>query len=128
LNLGLKPGVPYSVPATAEDPLALLNPFGIPGPWSERLTHTRREVSPLPADQIQSEYLIARPQLGKAVAIIRAMAERVDALLYATEIRTIAADEFWLSPAYRQDTIGLHFTWKKQPEAVDAITRNWKRR
>lgn len=122
-NLGLKPGVPYSVPATVEDPLALLNPFGVPGPWSDRLTHTRREISPPPADQIQSEYLIARPQLNKAVAMIRAMAERVDALLFATEIRSIAADELWLSPAYRQATIGLHFTWKKQPDAVDAITK-----
>ena len=122
-NLGLKPGVPYSVPATVENPLALLNPFGVPGPWSDRLTHTRREVAPVPADQIQSEYLIARPQLGKAVAIIRSMAERIDALLYATEIRTIAADEFWLSPAYRQDTIGLHFTWKKEADAVDAVTK-----
>lgn len=123
LNLGLKPGVPYSVPVTVENPLALLNPFGVAGPWSERLTHTRREVAPVPADQIQSEYLIARPQLQKAVAIIRAMAERIDALLFATEIRTIAADEFWLSPAYRQDTIGLHFTWKKETDAVDAITK-----
>ena len=123
LNLGLKAGVPYSVPATVEDPLAILNPFGVPGPWSDRLTHTRREVSPPPADQIQSEYLIARPQLAKSVAIIRSMAERIDALLYATEIRTIAADEFWLSPAYRQDTIGLHFTWKKEADGVDAITR-----
>ena len=122
-NLGLKPGVPYSVPATVENPLALLNPFGVPGPWSDRLTHTRREIAPVPADQIQSEYLIARPQLGKAVAIIRSMAETVDALLYATEIRTIAADEFWLSPAYRQDTIGLHFTWKKEADAVDAVTK-----
>lgn len=51
-NLGLKPGVPYSVLATVENPLALLNPFGVAGPWSERLTHTRREVAPLPADQI----------------------------------------------------------------------------
>lgn len=51
------------------------------------------------------------------------MAERIDALLYATEIRTIAADEFWLSPAYRQDIVGVHFTWKKQIDAVDAITR-----
>jgi xylitol oxidase len=122
-RLGLKPGLPYSVPAAVEDPLALLNPFGVAGPWSDRLTHTRREIDPPPAHQIQSEYMIARPQFGKAVAIIRAMADRIYPLLHATEIRTIAADEFWLSAAYRRDAIALHFTWKKETDAVDAITR-----
>jgi xylitol oxidase len=122
-KLGLKRGLPYTVPATVENPLALLNPFGVPGPWSDRLTHTRHDVSPPPADQIQSEYLIARPHLGKAVAIIRSMATRIDALLHASEIRTIAADELWLSPFYRQVTVGIHFTWKRQIDAVDAITK-----
>jgi xylitol oxidase len=122
-SLGLKLGLPYSVPATVEDPLALLNPFGVAGPWLDRLTHTRREIDPLPAHQIQSEYMVARPQFDKAVAIIRAMADRIDPLLHATEIRTIAADEFWLSAAYRRDAIALHFTWKKETDAVDAITR-----
>jgi xylitol oxidase len=122
-KLGLKQGLPYTVPATVENPLAILNPFDVPGPWCDRLTHTRHDVSPPPADQIQSEYLIPRPQFGKAVAIIRAMAPRIDALLHATEIRTVAADEFWLSPFYRQDSVAIHFTWKKQIDAVDAITK-----
>jgi alditol oxidase len=51
------------------------------------------------------------------------MATRIDALLHATEIRTVAADEFWLSPFYRQDSVAIHFTWKKQIDAVDGITR-----
>jgi xylitol oxidase len=122
-RLGLKPGLPYAVPPTIEDPLAILNPFGVPGPWSDRLTHTRWDISPPPAEQIQSEYMIPRQQFAKAVAIIRSMASRVDDLLHASEIRTIAADEHWLSPAYRQDTIAIHFTWKKDADAVDAITR-----
>ena len=122
-RLGLKTGLPYSIPVLTENPLALLNPFGVPGPWSDRLTHARRDVTPAPRDQLQSEYLIARPQLEISVTIIRSMAERIDALLHTTEIRTMAADELWLSPAYRQDTIGLHFTWKKDIDAVDAITK-----
>ena len=39
-------------------------------------------------------------------------------LLQVTEIRTIAADELWLSPQYRQDTVALHFTWRLDPEGV----------
>jgi xylitol oxidase len=122
-RLGLKPGLPYAVPATEENPLALLNPFGVAGPWSERLTHTPRELAPLPSEQIQSEYMIPRPQFANAIAILRSMAGQVDPLLVASEIRTVAADALWLSPAYRQDTVALHFTWKKQAEAVNAVTK-----
>jgi alditol oxidase len=121
-RLGLRPGPPYANPAVA-DALSGLNPFGVPGPWSERLAHTRRDVAPTPADQIQSEYLIGRPKLGEVVSIIRSMADRVDPLLHMTEIRTMAADDLWLSPAYRQAAIGVHFTWKKEIDAVDAMTR-----
>jgi alditol oxidase len=123
-RLVLKSGPPYSVPAREENPLALLNPFGLAGPWSERLTHTPRDLAPLPAEQIQSEYLIPRPQFANAVAILRSMAGRVDPLLVASEIRTVATDQLWLSPFYRQDTVALHFTWKKEREAVDAVTRD----
>ncbi len=123
-HLRLNPGVPYAVPATTENPLARLNPFGgVPGPWSERLAHTPREVSPTPVEQLQSEYLIARSKFAEFVSILRALADRVDPLLHTTEIRTVAADDLWLSPAYRQATIGLHFTWKKEIGGVDAITK-----
>jgi xylitol oxidase len=66
-RLGLKPGLPYAVPPTIEDPLAILNPFGVPGPWSDRLTHTRWDISPPPAEQIQSEYMIPRQQFEVAI-------------------------------------------------------------
>ena len=123
-HLNLKPGMPYALPATVPNPLARLNPFGgIPGPWSDRLAHTNRDSLPAPAEQIQSEYLIARPKFAESVAVLRAMGAQIDACLHAAEIRTIAADKFWLSPAYQQDTIGLHFTWKKEIEAVDDVTK-----
>jgi xylitol oxidase len=122
-QLGLKPGPPDMFAATGETQPVVLNLFGVPGPWSERLTHTPRDVPPVPSEQIQSEYMMPRPQFANAVAILRSMAGRVDPLLVASEIRTVAADELWLSPAYRQDTVALHFTWKKQAEAVDAITK-----
>jgi xylitol oxidase len=121
-RLRLRPGLPYAASAT-EEPPAWGNPFGIPGPWSERLAHMRHDVEPAPAEQIQSEYLIARPKFAQAVSIIRSMEASIDPMLHMTEIRTMAADELWLSPAYQQGTIGIHFTWKKQSDGVDAITR-----
>ncbi len=34
--------------------------------------------------------------------------------LFITEFRTIAADELWMSPAYKQDSMAIHFTWKPE--------------
>ena len=39
-------------------------------------------------------------------------------MLRISEIRTIAADELWLSPAYRQDSVAFHFTWLPDTAAV----------
>jgi xylitol oxidase len=38
-----------------------------------------------------------------------------------TEIRTIAADDFWLSPCYGQDCVAIHFTWKQNPGEVGQL-------
>ena len=45
------------------------------------------------------------------------LSDVITPLLWITELRTIAADEIWLSGAYQRDTVAIHFTWKK----VDAI-------
>jgi xylitol oxidase len=33
-------------------------------------------------------------------------------------MRTIAADDLWLSGQYHRNSISLHCTWRRQPEAV----------
>ena len=127
-HLGLRAGPPHAVSAVDDKPTARLNPFGgIPGPWSERLAHFRADASPGATEQIQSEYVIARAQFTEAVTAIRSIASRIDPYLRATEIRTMAGDAFWLSPAYLQDSVGLHFTWDKRPEAVGTMTRELER-
>ena len=128
-HLRLQPGPAYAIPVDAPDPTDKYTLFGgIPGPWSERLAHFRPDAVPGAAEQIQSEYLVSRASFPAAVRAIRAIADRVDPLLLAAEIRTMAADTLWLSPAYLQDTVGLHFTWKMQPGPVDAITRELEAR
>ena len=42
-------------------------------------------------------------------------------LVRSAEIRTVAADEFWLSSAYRRDSFGIHFTWRPEPQAVAEV-------
>ena len=36
-------------------------------------------------------------------------------------MRTLAADDLWLSGAYGRDTLAIHFTWRNSPEAVAAL-------
>jgi xylitol oxidase len=42
-------------------------------------------------------------------------------VLQVSEIRTVAADQLWMSPQYRQDTIGVHFTWEPEQVAVERV-------
>lgn len=120
-HLGAVP-VPHATAASRDDPTDRLNPFGSAGPWSERLAHFRDDREPGRTDQIQSEYMLPRHQARAAFLLLRAMGERIDRHLHMTEIRTVAADALWLSPSYGHDAVAIHFTWKREPEAVDAIT------
>ncbi len=42
-------------------------------------------------------------------------------MLLVSEIRTVAADELWLSPAQGRDSVAVHFTWVKDPDAVAPV-------
>jgi len=120
-HLGAVPAAHPTVLATPESRLRL-TPFGEPGPWSERLCHFRPDQPPGPLEQIQSEYMVPRAQAVSALAMLRGIAGRIDPLLYVTEIRTMAGDDLWLSPAHGGDTVAIHFTWLRQPAPVSAIS------
>ena len=47
-----------------------------------------------------------------------ALGDRISPHLHATEIRTAASDELWLSPAYERDSLCIGFTWRKHPTEV----------
>jgi alditol oxidase len=94
---------------------------GVEGSWHERLPHFRAEFTPSAGDEIQSEYLLPRDQAVAALATLNDLAPRIAALLLVAEIRTIAADDLWLSPCYGRDTVAFHFTWRKDPAALAAL-------
>ncbi|MDN5600399.1 MAG: FAD-binding protein [Brachybacterium sp.] len=94
---------------------------GAPGPAHERLPHFRLEFTPSNGEEIQSEYFVAREDLAPALAAVMPLGERIRPLLHASEVRTVAADELWLSPAYQRDSACVHFTWKQLPEQVAVL-------
>lgn len=115
------PVVAGTTPATESLGPAWTAQLGEPGPWSERLAHFRLDSTPSVGEEIQSEYLVDRQDAVAAIRAVRALTERVTPLLYATEIRTIAASDLWLDPAYGRDSVGIHFTWKRDQAAVLAV-------
>ena len=94
---------------------------GAPGPWLERLPHFRREFTPSRGEELQSEYLVDRSVALDALAALRRLEPRLRPVLQNVEIRTVAADELWLSSSYRRPTVGFHFTWLLDEPAVYAV-------
>lgn len=94
---------------------------GIPGPWIERLPHFRIDHTPSNGTELQTEYLVPRQHALDAIRAVRALADAITPHLLVSELRSVAADSLWLSGAYETDAVGIHFTWKKEPDAVLAL-------
>lgn len=92
--------------------------LGICGPWFERLPHFRMEFTPSSGEELQSEYFVPRQHIFAALRAIDALHEHITPLLQISEVRTIAADNLWMSPCYKQASVGIHFTWKQDWENV----------
>ena len=92
--------------------------MGRPGPWHERLPHFRLDHTPSAGDELQSEYLVARADAVAALLALEGLRDRLSPLVLVSEIRTVAADELWLSPAYRRDSVAIHFTWRPDVRRV----------
>lgn len=112
-------GPRHPIPGVAPEPCTPQQ--GVAGPWYDRLPHFRLAFTPSVGDELQTEYLIARADAAAAIAALRSLAARIAPLLHVCEVRTMAADDLWLSPAQGRDTVGLHFTWLPDEEAVRAL-------
>jgi xylitol oxidase len=119
------PDLPWTVPAAGPvhpvpgmDPVHCTPQDGVPGPWHERLPHFRPGFVPSSGEELQSEYLLPREHAGDALRALTEVADRIAPVLQVCEVRTVAADRLWLSPAYGRATVALHFTWVKDTAAV----------
>lgn len=95
--------------------------MGIKGPWYERLPHFRMDFTPSHGAELQSEYIIPRKYGYDALCAINQMSQDLVPYLLVSEIRTIAADDLWMSPFYKQESVAIHFTWKDDWESVQKI-------
>jgi xylitol oxidase len=91
---------------------------GVPGRWYERLPHFRPEFTPSSGRELQSEYLLPSADAVPALLALDGVRDRIHPVLQICEVRTVAADRLWLSPAYGRDSVSIHFTWIEDPAAV----------
>ena len=107
------PGAPADGRHTARD--------GSVGPWWDRLPHFPIESVPSHGSEVQSEHFVPLRHAAAALDAVRSLAARIQPHLHVCELRTTAADPFWLSPTQGEDVLCIAFTWKKHPDEVAAL-------
>jgi xylitol oxidase len=108
-------------PIPALDAVNCTPQMGVPGPWYERLPHFRMNFTPSSGEELQTEYFVPRAHAYEAIRAVETLRDRITPHLLTTELRTIAADNLWMSMAYQRDSLAIHFTWKRQWPEVQKI-------
>jgi len=108
---GTRPATGPRHPIPGLDAAACTEQLGIVGPWHERLPHFRLDHRPSAGAELQSEYLIDVADGPAAVRALAPLGERLAPATFVSELRAIAADELWLSPANGRRSLSIHFTW-----------------
>jgi xylitol oxidase len=110
-------------PVPGQPPANCTEQLGVPGPWYARLPHFRPEFTPSAGDELQSEYLLPAGHAVPALHALREIGHLIAPVLQICEVRRIAADQLWLSPCYRRDTVAFHFTWLADTPRVLPVVR-----
>ncbi|WP_147204246.1 FAD-binding protein [Segetibacter aerophilus] len=95
--------------------------MGVPGRWYERLPHFKMGFTPSSGVELQSEFFIPQQNAVNALMAIQRLGKQTGPHLFISEIRTIAADNLWMSPCRNQASVAIHFTWKQEWDAVKKL-------
>jgi xylitol oxidase len=118
---GARPAARTLHPIATIDASPVTEQMGVPGPWHLRLPHFRMEFTPSSGAELQTEYFIARADAPAALRALKTIQQTIAGPLMVSEIRTMAADDLWLSMNYREDCVAIHFTWQLDWNAVRPI-------
>jgi len=95
--------------------------MGVPGPWFERLPHFKMGFTPSSGKELQSEYFVPAHNAVDAILAVARLGKQISPHLFISEIRTIAADDLWMSPCRNQASVTIHFTWKQEWPEVSKL-------
>jgi xylitol oxidase len=108
-------------PITGHHAESCTEQMGVPGPWYERLPHFKMNFTPSSGRELQTEYFVPREHGYEAILAVEKLRDQITPHLFVTELRTIAADDLWMSTAFRRDSLAIHFTWKPEWDTVKRI-------
>ena len=100
---------------------ACTDQLNIPGPWYERLPHFKLNFTPSSGQEIQTEFFVPFDRGYEAIRAVETLRDKITPHLFITELRAIAADDLWMSMAYKRPSLAIHFTWKPETDAVLSI-------
>ncbi len=119
--LGVPPATQPVHPVAGVSATSCTEQLGRPGPWADRLPHFRLGFEPSSGDELQSEYFVARADGAAAVCAVQALRDVLSPVIKVGEVRSIGADDLWLSTAHARNTLALHFTWVNDQPRVMAF-------
>lgn len=103
------------------DPVHCTPQLGEPGPWQARLPHFRLEFTPSSGEELQSEWFLPREHAAAGLHALDAIRDTIASVLQVCEVRSLAADDTWLSPAAGRDSVVFHFTWVDSPAVAPVV-------
>jgi xylitol oxidase len=95
--------------------------MGVPGPWYERLPHFKMGFTPSSGKELQAEYFVPYENAVDAILAIAQLGKKTGPHLFISELRSIAADDLWMSPCYNRKSVAIHFTWKQEWNDVQRL-------
>jgi alditol oxidase len=108
-------------PVTGHSAESCTEQMGIPGPWYERLPHFRMNFTPSSGAELQSEYFVPRNRGYEAILAVEKLRDQVTPHLFVSELRTIDADDLWISTCYKRPSMTIHFTFKPEWPVVKQL-------
>ncbi len=93
--------------------------MGVAGPWYERLPHFKMDFTPSSGEELQAEYFVPREKAFAAIKAVETLRQDLKNLLFITEIRTVEADDLWMSMCYKRPGVAIHFTLKQDLPGVN---------
>lgn len=110
-------------PVLGKEPYGTTGQLGSIGAWYDRLPHARIGALPTEGYEYQSEYFVARKDAPAAMRALQAVQQALHPALVVSEVRTVAADELWLSTNYQEDSVGFHFSLARDWAAVSQVLK-----
>ena len=95
--------------------------LGEPGPWYNRLPHFKMGFTPSSGKELQAEYFVPLEHAVDAYFAISELKEQITPYLMISEIRTIDADNLWMSTCHDGPRTAFHFTWEQDTEGVTGV-------